>query len=279
MTTRELRNDVSALSFCDIGEKDGRFTAYANLALRTIYKELTFIGTHTVYIGGIRPSHYTERILHKGGESESVPLLGKAYSFLAVGKGSITVSDGYSEFTRDFDTEGTAFRGFLHSEGKLTLTGDYSFTVFSLAVFSEIVSEFENDIPLISRSHTYNMRDMVNDFQSFLLPPKDGNGKEIPGAVFSDGILTIPDYTGDKIIITYRRLPKKIYIDFPDSQIDLSEEYSDLLTVLCAYFICLEDDRESAERYRELYNSILQSHKKNSPERTVSDLIVTNGWA
>ncbi len=279
MTTRELRNDVSALCFCDIGERDGRFITYANLALRAVYKELDILATHTINTSRDRLCSYTSKILHKGGETESAVLEGKAYSFFAVGKGTVSIEDGKETAVKSFDTEGTAFRGFLHSGGRLILSGEYSFTVFSLAAFKEITSENEADIPLIEALGRYDMRKLVKDFQSFCLMPRDVYGNEIKGASFFDGILSVPDYSGESISVTYRRLPRRIYIDDPNAEIDLPEEYSELLVTLCAYFMCLDDDKESAEYYKDIYNTMLTSHKKSSRERFGTEKVLTNGWA
>ncbi len=279
MTTRELANDVSALCFYDIGERDKRLIAYANLALKTIYKELNLLGSHTIYRGFEIPASYSERVLHKGSDTDIIDLKGKAYSFIACGKGRISIFDGESFIEKNFDSEETSFRGFLKGEGKLTLSGENSFYIYSLSTFEQTASDEENDIPIVSERRTYDMKRLVTDFQSFILPPTDKNGREIKNAMFADSILSIPYYGCDRINIVYRRLPKRIYTDLPNSEIDLSGEYTDLLVALCAYFICLEDERTSAEQYKQLYNSLLVSHKSNSRERLGDARIVTNGWA
>ncbi len=191
MTTRELEGAVSALCFYDIGERDRRFIAYANLALKAIYKELNILS----------------RITIKREDAESGELGG---------------------------TKGEC---------------------------------------------TYNMRELVQDFQSFFLPPTDGGGRVINGAQLTDGRLTVKDYGGDCINVTYRKMPRRIYIDFPDEMIDIPEEHTELLSILCAYFLCLEDDREAAEKYKELYSRLISSYKANSEQRLGTETVRTNGWA
>ncbi len=205
MTTRELVNDVSALCFYDIGESDGRFIAYANLALKTIYKELNILGI-----------------------------------------GKVNFEDGASYKDQRRENEGESAKKETDQAG----------------------------LPRV-----FDMRELFCDFQSFCLPPEDANGNRIADAAFSDSILMLRAHSADPFVIIYRRRPRRIFADLPDASIDIPEEYTDLLTFLCAYFICLEDDRDSASHYRELYQSSLSSHKENSRERLGESSIITNGWA
>jgi hypothetical protein len=279
MTTRELRRNVSALCFTDVGEKDERFLAYANLALGAIYNEITFTNRKKLYPVPIIPTSFTDRILHKCGETVTIPLSGKAFSLYAVGKGCITLLNGDIPKRTEFDTEGTAIRGFLSKEASLILSGDYAFSVYSLAVFSDILSEDERDIPTFDRIISFDLRETVTDFGGFLSLPTDEFGRRIENAVFSDGRLTLSDFHGAYAEIEYRRIPKRIYADDPDSCIDLPEEYSPLLVWLCAHYLCLEDERDIAEDHLAHYRVLLASLKSNLRSGRGVDYIDTNGWA
>ena len=279
MTTRELRRDVSALCYTDISEKNERFIVYLNLALRTVFNDLKPIGRKTLYPKSVFPSSYTARILHKGKETVSVPLCGRAYSLIAVGKGILTVNDGKTSKKMELDTEGTAIRGFLDSEAELILSGDYAFSIYSLAVFEDILSERELDIPIFQGSRTFKLREVVKDFGGFVSPPKDSKGHIIKDAVFADGVLTLPEKNYEAIELLYRRLPEKIQIDYPDKTIDMPEEYSPLLVCLCAYYMCLEDEKEIAEEHYSHYKALLSSILANSTEGRGIDYVDTNGWA
>ena len=112
MTARELKKEVSSFCYVDIGEKDFRFISYANLALRTVFNEISAVREHKIRLGE-RPLCYTEKLLHKGGEVTTLRLFGNSYSMLLSGKGTVTVIDGNGSRQKSFDTEETAFCGFL----------------------------------------------------------------------------------------------------------------------------------------------------------------------
>ena len=82
-----------------------------------------------------------------------------------------------------------------------------------------------------------------------------------------------------EINIFYRRLPKRIFADLQDERIDVPESYEELLTLLCTYFILLEDERDRADYFKELYNEVLKEKKNNTYERIGDEYFDTNGWA
>lgn len=276
MTTRELRNEVSALCAIDIGEKDRRFISYANLALRTLYNELSFSGEKRIRLGN-RPLTYTDKILHTGKDSVIIPLEGVSYSMTVSGRGSIRISDSIGTRSRSFDTEETAVRGFLSGCGTLTVAGDI--TIRHLATFSEDFGNVESDIRILTPVYSYSMRKVTPDFHSFLTFPTYSDGKPATGVKIVDDKLIVPkDLFGDLTVI-YRRLPGRILIDIQDTGIDLPDEYTELLILLCAYFMLMEDEPQPAEKFKEHYTKLLEERKTKYYERIGDGYIDTNGWA
>lgn len=279
MTTRELRNDVSMLCSTDIGEKDRQFIAYANLALGSIYSELPVIRNKELYTSSLLPSSYTERIVHKGGEELTVPMEGRAFSLIAVGRGRITVKDKNGIHHTDFDTEETAFRGFLSSPASLTLSGEYSFTVYSLSVYSEIVSDNECDILVFSDKESFDLPRLLPDFGELNDSPKDERGAPIQSAEYSGGILTLDTEGIRKFTVEYKRIPKRLLVDSPDEPIDITGDCYPLLVSLCAYYKAMEDESEVSEAHLLRYKELLEALKASRRKESRVEYIDTNGWA
>jgi len=279
MTVRELRNEVRALTHLDISEGDEKFISYANLALRTIFGELDILGTKRIILNKRKPDYYVEKLLHTKEKSLSVELNGACYSMTVVGKGCVTVKDKDQERREEFNTEGTAIRGFLNSPATLITTGDLTFTIYSLATFREAVSDDINDIPILYEKEIYDLRELTSDFLAFYSPPRDKYGRIINGVELTDGKIFINGYTGDEILLIYRRLPKRILLNSDDSVIDIPDEYSDMLLTLCSYFLCLEDEPENAEHYKGIYQGMLELKKNNVFRTQCSDYSVLNRWA
>ena len=278
MTTRELRNEVASFCCADIGEKDMRFIAYANLALRTVYNDLPILGEHTIDLGS-KPLLYRERILHEGGKSESLPLTGKSFSMLLVGRGVVILTDENGTRRKSFDSEETAFCGFLSGNATLTMEGEERFYVLSLSTFSDGFGGDPERIRVMRSRNSYFMRQRVSDFHSFVCPPTDASGIPITDAELIDGRINLRSNLFGQINIIYRRLPKRILADSPDGEIDIPESYSELLALLCSYFVLLEDERERAEHFKLLYSEALKSREGGSFEQFGNLYLNRGGWA
>ena len=225
MTTRELRNEVASFCCSDIGEKDLRFISYANLALRTVYNDLPILGEHKIHLGS-KPLLYREKIVHEGGKTEVLPLVGKAFSMLLCGKGTVTLTDEKETRRKSFDSEETAFCGFLSGSATLTLEGEEKFYVLSLSGFSDSFGKDPENIRVMRSRNTYFMRQRVSDFHSFVCPPTDASGIPLTDAELIDDRLNLRSNLFGEINIIYRRLPKRILADSPDAMIDIPESYT-----------------------------------------------------
>ena len=278
MTTRELRNEVSSLCYTDIGEKDLRFITYSNLALRAIYNEFNIVGEHRIDLGE-KPLYYTEKILHTGGQTQKLSLTGKAFSMILSGKGCVTVTDQNGDVRKSFDTEETAFCGFLTGEASLTVEGNDSCVICHLACFGEDFGGDISKIRFVKPTLVYSMREETGNFHSFIAPPTDKYGTPLSELKLIDDRIILDGKRFGEINLFYRRLPKRIFADLQDEWIDVPESYEELLTLLCTYFILLEDERDRANYFKELYNEVLKEKKNNTYERIGDEYFDTNGWA
>ena len=279
MILRELKNEVISLGFDDIIEREDLFITSANRALRDIYTERVITKTVSLFANGDCPAKRIKEIRHVGGTDLTLPLVGRAYSMQVFGEGVIIIRDGADTKTLEFSSESDLIRGFINSGGDITFSGELSYTVRHLAFFEEIFSRRTEDIPAGDTVRIYDIRKTFGDFMSFASLPKDNTGKCIPNCTLSDGKLKIDSSYRGEIVLTYRRLPKKIVSDFPDEEIDIPNEFSHLLPLLTASYVWLDDDEQMAKYYREMYLSMLANCKVSSYEKIDTQYINTNGWA
>ena len=217
MTTRELRNEVSSLCCIDIGEKDMRFITYSNLALRAIYNEFNVVGEHRIELG-TEPLYYAEKILHTGGQTQKISLAGKAFSMILYGQGVVTVTDQKGNVRKSFDTEETAFCGFLTGESSLTVEGNDNCIISRLACFGEDFGGDISKIRFIKPTLIYSMREETENFHSFISPPTDKWGAPISELKLIDDRIIIDGKRFGEIKLLYRRLPKRVFADFQEAK-------------------------------------------------------------
>ena len=183
MTTRELRGEVSSLCRTEISEKDLRFITYANLALKTVYSDLTVTGIY-------------EKTFREAGESLVI-----------------------------------------------------------------------------------SMRRELSNFGGFLLKPRGENGEILREARLIDDLVIIRGGIQGRISLIYKRLPQRIYLDPQDSIIDVPREYEAALALLICYYIMMDDEAETAERFKELYTQAIRCHRQNDLEVAADDYVNLDGWA
>ena len=277
MTTRELRNEVSALCHTDIAEKDLCFIAYANLALRMIFNEICIVGSHTIRPCP-KPLSYTESIRSEG-DSFTLPLRGNSYSLIARGKGRITVTDSNGVLIKNIEGEETAVRGFLSGEANLTVSEGSRLTLLHLSCFEDDFSGLEESIPLLTPTVSYSMRSAVTDFHSFLHAPTDEGGAPLQDVRLIDDRVIFKRDLCKEINLLYKRVPRRISADVPDCEIDLPEELSELISLLCSSLMLAEDEPNLSEHYGKLYTDGVRLGKVGRFKSVGTSYINESGWA
>lgn len=275
MTLRELKNEVYSLSFIPTEETGTRFIYAVRRALAMIYSELRLTSVKKVLIPDIRPISNFSGILHKGNESASLPLAGRAYYLRLSGKGHFIVRNGVLRTRYDFDSDCAVFRGFIKNEGKIEFLGEFCYTVERLLTFSELISDRLEDIP-DGEAPRINL-DEFKDFSALAETPKDSEGNEIPLLRHDGNTVTLPEGFVGEVTIRYIRRPYDVFDD-DGLVIDLAGQYLSLLAPLVTFFILLDDDASLAESYKEIYEQMLLSVKQNLAKKS-AEFVKTNGWA
>lgn len=275
MTVKDLQNDVYALGFERVTDPDDLFISAANRALRIIYTERKYKNTVAIRAESAAISSHVSKIRYTGSVM-TLPLVGRAYSMRVCGMGRFVIKDGESIITENFDTDDKLYRGFLRVGGTLTLEGDYSYTVYDLTTYSEILSDRIDSIPDGSGRISIDFSEYP-DFLSFASLPKDARGREIKGANINGSVLSLYP-SGTEVFVTYNKMPRKISADDFSLEIDIPRSAEASLSLMCASFLWREDSPEIADQYFSLARELLSGSEK-TPESKIAKYTVTDGWA
>lgn len=229
-------------------------------ALRMIFTERPLHKLVQFYQMPIKPVIKIEALTHSGKDTDTVPFNAKAYSFRTTGEGAYRIIDESGSVTVDFSGIESVHKGFLHGIGKLEFLGNYSYTVYDLAIFDEILGSSEKDIPVLCSFIEYDVKSYTPDFLSFTSPPENEFGVAIPGASVCGGKMRIPiEYTG-KIRLLYKAAPIDI-IGAADEDLVIPDGCEHLLSLLVASYVWLDDDAEKAQYYMNLYREAMAAVK------------------
>ena len=278
MTLNELKNDVARLGFESYVEDEECFIASANRALSLIYVDRPVSKVARINLRGPRVGAVHEFIEHLSGDVITIPISGKSLSFRSYGKGTCVIKDSSGSSTIPLIQNGQLTRQFIYGEGTITFSGDYYFTVSSLAVYLDLLSDKAVDIPEYGPYLELSPDDYCGGFRSFVGYPTDSNGKKIDEIKLMDGRILAPfDYRGE-LYLTYYRTPTPINSTDTVSAIDVSDECAPLLPLLTASFLWLDDDAAKAQYYMSLYRDLVANVKRYSNNK-IDTAYSTEGWA
>ncbi len=276
MTLKELKNHVLSLGYETEFESEQIFKDALSRAIYTIFTERAHYKTAVVKQRERLPVFYQKNLFYKG-TAEHLQVNAKAYSFTTDGIGQYTVKDLSGEKTFSFEGLGKLHRGFIIGGGEIIFGGDYSYTVFDIALYDEIFSDKVSDILPYGEKRVYEMDSLVNDFLAFSGRVFDSNGKAVEGAKLSERKIYLPfGFTGTAYI-TYKCSPQ---IDFSktDAPLPVSEECAHLLPLLTAAYVWLDDDAQKAANYMTLYREGMASVKINNRPSVDPDYTDVIGW-
>jgi len=170
------------------------------------------------------------------------------------------ISDESGTRNVNFSGNDGLHRGFIHGSGELLFKGDYSYTVSNLALYDELFGPSVEDIPIAASHIEYNVKGYVNDFLSFVLPPKDSSGRDIKGASVRGSTVSIPcEYEGD-VTILYKKAASEPS-GAPDEEITVPDGCEHLLPLIVAAYVWLDDDAERSQYYMSLYREGMSAVK------------------
>jgi hypothetical protein len=279
MTLTNLLEEVYALGFEDSAELDENFLITANRALMHIFSEKCEEKLGKMIATGIDTLSYISSYIHRPGTDVTFSIPGVAYSFRVSGKGSYKIKDKNGERTESFDTVMGQRRGFISSDASITFLGEYTYTVIGLASFPYTSGEDVTDIPIFTKEKEYKISDVIADFLAFTRMPTDKDGYEISGARICADTLYLPSDFKGEVNILYKRKPEALCIDYPDAEIDIPRSTENLLPLLVASYLWLDDDPDKAQYYMQLYRDEMARLKRYIPSVIGGGYQDVTGWA
>ena len=276
MTYNELCEEVKALGFETTVDSPARLFSAARRALREIHTARPIFSNAVIFQRVPKPIRYVKEILHRGDGEISIPYYSaRSFSCKASGEGIVKIKENGDEKILSFNGTYSVIREFLHGDGELVFTGDFSFTITSLAFYGEITSASTEDIPVFGIPGEYDMTKLVSGFITLAGPPADSSGNAIAGAQLSGNILTLPsDYSGDVYMICKRGSDLT-----EDGQIEIQKECEPLLALLTAAYFWLDDDPEKSQYYHSLYREGMNALRYSNRSRVDRMISTGNGWA
>jgi hypothetical protein len=230
----------------------------------------------------------------------------KAFYFEANGKGSYKVEAlddkgfwrecGDGEFYNEgnpspINSKFLPVRDFIKRDGdfvqgriKLTISGEYLFSVRCVALYKDVYSEKQIDIPALKPSTEYDMAEISTDFVSFACPPIEFEGYDKMRTEYGieGSKLLLPRSYSGVVRVLYNRKRKELEpTEYPEKDatlLDLDPELCTLLPLLVASYVWLEDEEAKASYYMNLYRErAAEIERKN---RSYAPIKIKNiyGW-
>ena len=278
MTLNELKNSVVDLGF-EMGlDREEMLIPALSRALYTIYMDRPRLKTVMISAGGDRGRLLAKHIYHEGGEVINYKLSGIAYSFRVSGIGSYVITMGATREEHSFDGDMTVVRGKLSTPGSISFLGEYAYDIYSLAEFSSTRGPRLSDIPIYGEERSYSLEDICPDYLGSYSLPKTGTGAIIRGSDITGGIMHLPYTYRGEVLLTYKRAPYVASGDDMEERIDIPREVDELLPLLVASYLWLDDDADKAQYYMSLYRSGMATVQRSGSGEFVSEY-ATNGWA
>ena len=302
MKVNECYKMVAQLGFEDSLESDERFVYTLNRALLQVASLRP--ATRACYINHAPLTNAIQQESHSPLRvSESLVFECsdvKAFYFEACGNGEFYLdrktADGWEKFfAENVSTNGVfkPYKGFIKDGGafvsgtvRMRFTGDFLWLVRNVAMYREVYSNNDDDIPAYEAYTAYNIDEMVDDFLSFADPPIDSSS-------FHHALTDAYDIENGRILllareasgyykVTYNHRPKEVVyansVDEDETVIDLDEDLCALLPNLIASYVLLEDDPNMAQYYAALYNNAAMELKMATRNRKPVRVTNVTGW-
>ena len=279
MTLNDLKEEISALGFEKETELDKSLLFAIKRALNTVYSERAVYNRIKLEHYPIMPTLVCKNLTHKVGDTESFVIKGRAYSFTVSGSGSYSIEENGQIKEERFSSLRYLCRGFINGEATLRFYGNFSFEVFSIAVFDTLRSESEEDIFPYGEAFEYEILKIKKDFHSFTSLPTNEFEKEITGALLSGSKMLIPWGYRGQINLTYKAAAPEVSIDKADEEIPVPKETEHLIALLSAAYYWVDDSPDKAEYYLSLYKDALRFLKQCNTRAVGGGYRNVTGWA
>ena len=298
MRVRELREAVIHLGIAEAFDDsvlERVFYDAANRALSEVSRLLPRVCRAVITHCPIAPLYEPCGFTHTDGDIAKEAHDAAAFCFyISKGEGRLTVRCGDLEKIIELQGQSRRLYSFTvnsrelftldrpRADIELIFSGDYVYRISELTFYSTLRS----DGKVLPRSvgSSYDMETVAGDFLRFSMPPvyrEDGIPVDFNADYFIEGSrLILPHYApeGD-YCVTYEHLPTPITPDTPDEDaIDCERELCDLLPLVCAYYVWLDDDPDKAGAFYARYTE--QAAIKASQRKIKTRMIYrsSNGW-
>lgn len=127
----------------------------------------------------------------------------------------------------------------------------------------------------------YVLDGIAPDMIDYSAHPHDPFGNEIPNLFMIGNNMMVPKTFQGKIIVDYRRRHENVTIDTVayDGEIDVQRGCEDMLTLLMAYYIWLEDEPEKADKFLQMFSMQVSAELSTRSRAYRIDRVKnSNGW-
>ncbi|MBQ9070995.1 MAG: hypothetical protein IJY23_06600 [Clostridia bacterium] len=280
MTLNQLLSEVYALGFEDSFEINDVFIFSANRALRLIFLELASPRVAKIHVRREDVCYRLDRYTHTPGTSFEIKTdSARAYSFRAYGNGEYTIIDNNGSQIKRFTGAVSESRGVFSGDGKIVFTGDFSYTVTDLSLFSSLKDGNLSSIPIVSDTIQIDLKKYIGDLLCATNAPTDASGKAIPGAAVLGDTLILPEDFSGEVTVYYKPSPNTIGVDDLNYSIDMPKLFEPLLPLLTAAYLWLDDDEEKSQYYMNIYKDEAAKIRLTLMRAHNSSYTDTTGWA
>ncbi len=285
MTVLEVKEAVLGYGFApDLEENDVLFCTALNLAVKEINRIRPRTDTIVLVHEPVAPVYEMPdvTICHPGKEI-SLSCSARSAAFEVSGTGGVIVTgatiNGNDRASWSANGGWVRLAAVSPTEGeiKLSFAGEDAFYIRNVAFF---------DIPLPPSSITggdtvdYDLKAVAPSLARVVLPIlKDGvpmlaNDPKV--ILLHDYILRLPKDARGTYEIQYEPYPRRFGVYDDREEIPLDDDLSELVPLLVASFVWLEDDASKAARYDSLYRAAAANIEKRT---TIPKWVDRTGWA
>lgn len=184
-----------------------------------------------------------------------------AYAFECDGEGVAKITDDNGSIEIAITKDKRIYRGFLKGNAEIEFGGEYTYILKSFAIYAEVFSGKQEEIPLYSPTVEFDLAKLTNgefiDFFGKIYASYQDKGEILPLKEYeikSRSLLCVNAEKAVDLTIFYKSGFEQFTLDTPDSyEIPLEKESQPLLPLLASYFVWLDDERSRAQEYYNQY--------------------------
>lgn len=285
MTCAELYEAVALLGFENALDSEETFYPALNRAVYEINRFRPKRSKIVIAHYPIKPVAIIEHAIYKKGETITLTAdNAQSYTFEVTGSGCFTVERNKETEIHEWNAAESfkRFCGFCEGKIKITFSGEYTYIVRNAALFEEKKSEKKEDIPQPSSFTAYNLKAMAEDYLRLCSPPilqteypalyAEKYNVENDNILFSNEIEGVFD-------VYYETKLKKYSKNDANQELEIDEDLIQALVLLIASYVWLDDEKEKATYYKNLYNEQLSLISATEIKTRPAVYVNVDNWA